>query len=273
MRPAAALALALVLAAPALAEPPPPPDLAELQGAAVGSGTASGPASGGERRAAAQRLAALAYGSQGGLARRAWEIARTVAIDADALDRTYDFEALLLERGGFRVLPPVLGETRRAYRLDPDGRRATAAHRVVRIVEPARIVSAAPTWRAWLLRDWEAPKRPADLLFPRNAAERSRWRGWIAEGWAEGIRLADDIFAAQVDALDAAFQGIAAWHRLHMAGMVTEPELDLDASDVSGGGTLMRIDERWLSVAGEARLRPEPDLWRPLSASAAGEPQ
>ena len=270
MRASAALALALVLAALAWAAPP---DLAELQKAAAGTGPASGPASGGERRAEAQRLAALAYGSQGGLARRAWEIARTVGRSAGALDRTYDFAALLLERGGFRVLPPVLGETRQAYRLEPDGRRATAAQRVVRIVEPARIVSAAPTWRAWLLRDWEAPKRPADVLFPRTGAERSRWRGWIAEGWAEGARLADDIFAADLDALDSAFEGLVLWHRLHMAGMVSAPVLDLDASDVSGGGRLMRIDESWLAVAGDARLRPDPALWRPLSAPAEGGPQ
>ena len=102
----------------------------------------------------------------------------------------------MLEDGGFTVLPPVVAETRRAYRLDGAGVRAASAARVLRIVEPARIVSAPPDWRDWLCRSWPAAAPPAAVLFPRGAEETKRWRRLLAEGWARGAALAADIFGA-----------------------------------------------------------------------------
>ena len=57
------------------------------------------------------RAAALAFGSQAGLARRGWEIAAMLERHADRLSAVYRFRDLTLRVHGFTVMPPVLGET------------------------------------------------------------------------------------------------------------------------------------------------------------------
>ena len=106
-----------------------PPDLAALQ--------AFEPASGPEipfaedKRRSAVRLAALGFGSRAGLARRTWEIAGMLDRHAARLTAVYRFGDLMLSEGGFTMLPPVLGETRRAFRLERSGTRAASADRVL----------------------------------------------------------------------------------------------------------------------------------------------
>ena len=155
------LAAALLLAAaapvqaasPVVASKGPLPDLRALQAAAPER-------DGGEKRRAAkrrgeaQRLAALSWASQTGLAHRGREIAALLEKRSKALSAVFDFRALLLDRGGFLVMPPVLAETRDAVRIT-DG-MAASARRVLRIAAGERIVGAPPVWRDWLERGWEA---------------------------------------------------------------------------------------------------------------------
>ena len=135
----------------------------------------------GEKRRSAMRAAALAFGSQGGLARRGWEIARMLERHGPKLSAVYRFRDLMLHYHGFTVMPPVLAETGRAFRLDRDGARAASARRVLRIVEPERIVSAVPHWRDFLLRDWPEAVPPAAILYPRDEAEARQWRRWLTQ--------------------------------------------------------------------------------------------
>ena len=149
-----------------------PPD-----GAAIDDGGLSG-----EMRGSAMRAAALTFGSRAGLARRGWEIAAMLERHAHKLSAVYRFRDLMLEKDGFTVMPPVLAETDRAFRLRRDGARAASARRVVRIVEPERIVSAVPHWREFLVREWSEAVLPAAVLFPRSSAEVARWQRWGARG-------------------------------------------------------------------------------------------
>ena len=134
------------------------------------------------------------------------------------LSGIYRFGDLMLSKHGFTVLPPVLAETRQAFRLGLGQDRAASARRVLRIVEPERIVSAAPHWRDYLVRSWRKPTPPAAVLFPRTGPETTLWRQWLAEGWAHGTALGDDIFAADLDRLNRTFEGVVLWHRLHLVG-------------------------------------------------------
>ena len=246
-----------------------PPDLAALLALAP-EGAAEGPAFAEERRRSAMRLAALSFGSRAGLARRGWEINRMLARHARSLSRIYRFRELLVEEAGFRLQPPVLAETRRAFRIAASGDRAATARRVLRIEEPERLVSAPPTWRAFLARHWARPAPPAALLFPRDGDERRLWRGWLAEGWAEGARQAEDIFRADLDRLNATFTGLAAWHRLHLARMVTAPTVEAERVAVSGSARLLRIGAVRARLGDRARFRLLPGQWRPLTAPAGG---
>ena len=261
------LAAALLAAAPVPAAPAakdaaePPPDLASLQEFAPAAGPEIPFAA--EKRASAVRLAALGFGSRAGLARRAWEIAAMLDRHAATLRAVYRFGDLVLRENGFTVLPPVLAETRRAFRLERSGANAASADRVLRIVEPARLVSAAPDWRDWLRRAWHPAEPPASVLFPRDRGEDARWRRLLAEGWARGRALADDIFAADLDRLNRTFEGVVLWHRLHRTARVTAPGIEIERAGVSGHESLMRIGTAAARIARPARFELDAGRWAP----------
>ena len=217
-----------------------------------------------EKRSSAMRVAAIGYGARAGLARRGWEINRMLERHVAQLSRIFRFRDLLLEKGGFSVMPPVAVETRRAFRLGRDGARAASARRVVRILEAERLVSAPPDWRDYLMRGWAKAEPPVSVLFPRDAGERRSWSRWVAEGWRRGVALADDIFAADLDRLGRDFEGIVLWRRLNLAKMATAPVVDVGDADVSGGGKVMRIDESFARLGNRVRLVPQTSRWRLL---------
>ena len=216
-----------------------------------------------EKRRSAIRAAALAFGSQGGLAKRGWEIARMLERHGRKLSAVYRFRDLMLQYHGFTVMPPVLAETGRAFRLDRGGARAASARRVLRIVETGKIVSAVPHWRDLLVRDWPEAVAPGSILFPRDAAEASLWQRWLRKGWAQGTALADDIFAADLERLNRVFEGLVLWRRANLAGMVTAPALENERVAVSGHEGLMRIDETVASIGESARFELRPRRWTP----------
>ena len=139
------------------------------------------------------------------------------------LSAVYRFRDLMLRRDGFTVMPPVLAETDRAFRLGRDGARAASARRVMRIVETERIVSAVPHWRDYLVREWPKAELPAAILHPRGDAEARQWRGWLRQGWSQGTALADDIFAADLERLNRTFTGLVLWHRASPGGNGLHP--------------------------------------------------
>ena len=268
------LLLALAVAAPALGWWPgqaagadAPPTLEELYRVRPGSdaGTVSFAE---EKRGEAMRLAAVAFGAQAGLARRSWEIAGMLHGFERQLTRIYRFDQLVLRRSGFQVLPPVLGETRQAFRLGRTRTRAASAERVLRIVEAERIVSAVPHWRDFVVRRWRLAEPPAAVLFPRDGDEEARWRRWLGEGWLMGRRQAEDVFASDLDRLNRTFEGIVAWHRLREAAMVSAPVVLAERTGVSGGGRLMRIGELVVHIADWAALNPRSEEWRVMHQAA-----
>ena len=245
-----------------------PPALAQLYETGPGSGAAT-VSFAEEKRGEAMRLAAIAFGAQAGLARRSWEIAGMLQGFERQLSRIYRFDRLVLRRSGFQVLPPVLGETRQAFRLARTRTRAASAERVLRIVEAERIVSAVPHWRDFVVRRWRLAEPPAAVLFPRDAEEQRRWRGWLRQGWLLGEGQAEDVFASDLDRLNRTFEGIVAWHRLREAAMVSAPVVLAERTGVSGGGRLMRIGEMVVHIADWAALNPRSEEWRVLRRGGA----
>ncbi|MDE0051415.1 MAG: type IV secretory system conjugative DNA transfer family protein [Rhodospirillales bacterium] len=247
------------------AEEAPPPTLETLleaeppDEAAAGDGRLSA-----EMRGSAMRAAALAFGSRAGLARRGWEIAAMLERHARKLSAIYRFRSLMVEKDGFTVMPPVLAQTDRAFRLGRDSTSAATARRVLRIVEPERIVSVAPHWRDYLVREWPKTELPPAILFPRSDAEAARWRRWVREGWEHGSALADDIFAADLDRLNRVFEGLVQWRRANLAGMVSAPSLETERIAVSGHGRLVRIGETLARLGPPTRFELRPRHWKPL---------
>ena len=242
----------------------PPPTLETLLSSEAPEAASDGGALSGEARRPAMRSAALGFGARAGLARRSWEIAAMLERHAGKLSTIYRFRELMLEKDGFTVMPPVLAQTDRAFRLERSGRQAAGADRILRIVEPERIVSAVPHWRDYLVREWPEAVPPAAVLFPRSNAETALWRRWLREGWEHGTALADDIFAADLERLNRVFEGLAQWRRANLAGMVSAPSLETERIAVSGHARLVRIDESHAALGEPARFELRPGEWTPL---------
>ena len=258
--PAAAALLIVCLTASAEAAEKTPATLEEVLATKPGSERVVEFAD--ERRQAAMRDAAIAFGMQSGLVRRAFELGRVLDRYERQLDRVYRFDRVLIEREGFQVLPPVVVETTQAFRRGENGRRAATARRVLRIERPAEVVGRAPRWRSYFERAWETPRRPSTVLFPRTKEERALWRTWVEEGWTEGTRLAEDVFVADLDRLNRDFEGVVRWRVLEAQRMVTAPTLDVTRRAVVGGGREMRVDEREIAIEVDARLNPIAEDWQ-----------
>ena len=214
-----------------------------------------------ERRSSAMRDAAVAYGMQSGLVRRAFELGRLLDRHARQLDRVYRFDRLLIERDGFLIAPPVVAETTAAFKRGPRGMHAATARRVLRIERPAEVLGGTPGWREYLERSWDRPRRPSQVLYPRSEEELDRWRVWVQEGWEDGVRLAEDTFAADLDRLNRDFVGIVNWRIREAQRIVTGPQLEVVSRPVVGGGAEMRLDEREIVIRAQARLNPVASDW------------
>ena len=262
--PALPALLLLFGAAHSLADGGPPPSLEDLYEFEPSRELTA--AFGEERRRAAMREAALVFGARGGLARRSWEIAGELERVGVQLSGVYRFGDLLVRHDGFMVMPPVVAETEGSFRLGRGGTRAATVRRVVRIVEGARIVSAVPGWRDFLIRSWPQAEAPVSVLFPRTDEESELWREWLADGWGRGVSLADEVFAADLDRLNTVFEGVVGWHRLRVARMVSAPVLSSEHVAVGGDGSgrLMRIDETIVGIEEPAHLNFEARDWRLL---------
>ena len=114
MRTGAVVFLLLLMAVPVRAADP-PPDLDALYEFTPAPGAAVPFAE--EKRHSAMRLTALGFGARAGLARRSWEIGVMLERLSAPLSAIYRFGDLMLTEQGFTVLPPVLAETRQAFRL------------------------------------------------------------------------------------------------------------------------------------------------------------
>ena len=217
-----------------------------------------------ETRRRAMTTAARALGAQAGLQRRGWEISQVLARYAPQLNRIYRFRDLMIREAGFMVQPPVLAETRDAFILARSGSSAASAGRVVKIVAREKIVSAVPAWRDFLVRDWPEPETPASILFPRTPEETEMWEERVREGWGSGYRLAGEIFADDLTRLNGIFTGLILWHHMRLAGMVTAPDVGTREVAVAGGGTTLRIAERFVAIDQAAALVADPGQWRPV---------
>lgn len=203
------------------------------------------------------RNAAAALGAQAGLADRTRQIQAALLARAAQYDRVFDFSRLMIEPG---LLPPVISEGRDAYHQENDS-EARASDRVFRIERPARIVSAPPTWRTYLLADPTPALAPNAAVVPRNKAERQVWDDFAARGWEEGVAQADANFQSNLARLTQDFQGMLRFKMLYEQGLVSMPRLNRETLGVTGGGNEMAIGDRIIRISSQALLDANSRNW------------
>jgi defect-in-organelle-trafficking protein DotC len=219
-------------------------------------------------RASAIQDAAVAYGVQAGMANRAYQINQVLESRGSQYDRVFNFSAVMLEPG---FLPPVISEGRNAYN-QPSSMVVRAADRLYKIEFPARLTSAAPTWRDYLPVTYSMPSLPESSVLPKNGAEKDLWDAWARQGWQQGIDLANATFEANQGRLKRDFEGMLRYKALYEQGVVSKPVLVKANLGVTGGGDEMAINDRVYEVTRKAGLDPNAKRWNAeLPKTAPGD--
>jgi defect-in-organelle-trafficking protein DotC len=245
-----------------------PPDMKTLQNVERENKIIDGESTGMplDIRRDAIKEAAISFGARGGLAWRTYQIRRELDTRARELDKIYDFSQLLIPApSGLLIEPPVISESMNAMLIESDGQQAAVSDRIYNIVNNAKIVSTARTWRNYLEREWGVVDPPPDILRPENDEERKLWKDLVEQGWAEGVKQADEIFQDDLNVLMADFQGMVRYRVLLTQGMVSPPyALQVDRG-VTGDGKEMRIGDRAVQITGKPELITGSDQWQPAN--------
>lgn len=239
-----------------------PPSLEALQAVRPGDQGSDGLETG---RAETLRQAALIYGAQGGLAARSFAINEMLRRYEAQLNAIYDFRPLVLPVGGGQTLmrPPIISEAQMAFALAENGQVARETSCIFEITREAQLTSAPPNWRAYLVRTWGTPARPADAALPRTSREVDYWNRVLAEGWAQGERQAVDIFLSDLGRLQRDIVGMARYRVLLRIGLVEEPRVAFQSTAAEGGRSRLAIGDRTVRITDQPGLQANRRRWQP----------
>ncbi len=247
------------------ANPPSPPSLEDLENLEKEDiDTVSGLTF--DLRKEAIKEGAASYGARGGLAWRTFEIRADLEKRARAMDKVFNFRELLVPApSGLLIEPPIIDESIKALLIAGNGQEAAVSDRVYNIVNNAKIVSTARTWRNYLEREWGTVDPPPDILRPETDEERKLWKALVRKGWDEGILQADETFNDDLNVLTADFEGMVRYRTLLAQGMISPPyALQVDRG-VTGGKNQMRVGDRAVQITGVPELITGSDQWQPAN--------
>jgi len=130
------------------------------------------------------------------------------------MDTAFNFSPLLMTQGQALIMPPILTRAGASMRIE-DRDSATAAETTYELLEPARYISTAPTWREFLMADaFPKPEKPHPAVLPKDMEERAVWRAAVREAWDQGVTEADQIFADNVARMVRNYRGVMLYHLL-----------------------------------------------------------
>jgi len=165
-------------------------------------------------RPSAIREAAQLAIFQKAMAWRYGQLASQTEAFANIMDTAFNFSPLLLTQGQALIMPPMLAKSGASMRIE-DGNTATSSKATYELLEPARYISSAPTWREFLMVDnFPQAEEPNPALLPKTSEERKIWREAVREAWREGIEQADQLYADNVARMGREYRGIMLYHLL-----------------------------------------------------------
>ena len=158
------------------------------------------------------------------------------------------------------MVPPIVSEAQMAFALSEQGQVARETECVYSITRAARLASAPPNWRSYLVRDWGWPARRR-TRFPRTDQEVQYWMKFVAEGWGRGEKQAVDIFLADLGRLQRDIVGMARYQVLLKKRLVENPKVVFEMSQVNGGGAELRAGDRVVRITAQPGLRASASSW------------
>lgn len=199
-----------------------------------------------QMRPAAIREAAQLATFQKAIAWRYGQLVAETGKYGNIMDTAFNFSPLLLTQGEALIMPPLIAKSGASMRIE-DNDTATSAKATYELLEPARYISAAPTWREFLMVDnFPKPEEPNPALLPQNSAERAIWREAVRHAWHEGIEQADQLFADNVARMTREYRGVMLYHLLtaqHLLSKLETASANLGRYS-SGNGMKLNIGQR-----------------------------
>jgi defect-in-organelle-trafficking protein DotC len=204
---------------------------------------------------------ALSFGAQSGLAYKAGQINNLMESRKVELDKVYNFNALMMANN---MLPPVVQESRNTLNVDSSDTMRMADSEI-QIIRPAQLVTAAPTWRDYLILNYNKPEPIDESMLPRTPQERRAWQESYAKGWAMGVKQASDIFSQALGMLGRDFNGMVLYHTLVTKNMMSKAYTAKAQLGVTGDENMMRINDQIVRITESAKLRPQDiDEWQAI---------
>jgi defect in organelle trafficking protein DotC len=210
-------------------------------------------------RMEAIQLAAATVGSQAGLLKRSKQLNQRMEAEAEKLDRTFDFNAMMIEKN---VMAPVLTEGRATYSQNSDD-EIRIADRMFKIEKAAKFVAQAPTWRDYLQQNVTLKvEKPHDSLLPKTDAEKVAWDEWVKKGWVEGEAQSNAMMSQGLSRLKRDYSGMIQYKILLKQGLVSAPMVSAADMGTTGGGSQMNLRDQVFRIAVPSNLIADPKAWK-----------
>ena len=206
----------------------------------------------------ALRDTALGIGARAGLYFRAQQLNKLLTRHERELDRIFNFRPLLLED---HILPPVLLEGRQILNQNSE-QEIQLADRTYQIIQQAKFVTTAPTWRDYIWMEFKKPELPDASLLPKNSGESAVWRVAIGDGWQAGIQQADSIFMEKLGHIKRDFNGFILYRTLLAQHIVSKPFVAKTELGVVGGNDAMSVGEKVLRITALPQLQSNSAAWK-----------
>lgn len=220
---------------------------------------------------------ALGLGARAGMAKREQQINDNLMKRAAQLDVIFDFKPMLISEPigkfgntNYQVLPPVITEAQDVYEMNSDTAIHLADH-TYHIDQQAKFISVAPSWRTYLILTPPGVEQPHSSLLPNDSTEKEAWKGWVADGWKLGVAQADAIESDALARLKRDLTGMAKYHMLYKAKMVSAPFVAESRVAVSGGGEDMALNDQTLMITALPGLKPDSKSWETNNKQVIGK--
>ena len=205
----------------------------------------------------AVKQTATEVGARGALAYRSIQINHTLTQESTILDNIFNFNRLLLPH---HVLPPVIQTSNNSMVIDnPNTIRGDA--KTFELIQPAKFVTVAPTWRTYLWMNFPPPPVPNKVLLPKNKTEAVTWNNAIAVGWREGLQQANNIFKLNLNHLKRDINGMILYKKLLAEHMISAPYVSSSSLGITGNSQQLRINDYIKRITSPAQLQPNSKKW------------
>ncbi len=178
-----------------------------------------------------------------------------------SLDVVFNFNRVMQDQ---RIIPPVITEVEGSVELTPDRQSARTTQRSWRIVQPAKLSTAALNWRSYLNISGfsNTAHNPISAYFePLTRDEKRAWKKGFCAGYAKGHKQANQQLSLQLSTLYRDFIGMWRFRQLELQGVVSAHIVSETRNGIKVSEDVILIDERDIRIDQATHFN-APERWR-----------